>query len=122
MGEMRVVTSALSLARELHRFGEPILASQALALSPEDVAEVGRRIAAMHQSGEAERLWPEGPSAKAYLLASVELLEGAARPCSRTKRLPEKSLPKHLQAAEAERWAAAEPVARVFQETDASRR
>lgn len=118
MGDMSVVTSALSLARELHWYGEPDLASQALALSPGDVAEVGRRIGALHQSGEAKCLWPDGPSAKAYLLTVVERLEGAARPCSRTRRLPEKSLPKYLQATEAQRWSAAEQVARVSRETD----
>lgn len=110
------------MARELYRFGEPDLASEAFPLSPQEVAEVGLRIGVMHLSGEAERLWPNGPSAKAYLLAAVERLEGAARPCSRTRRLPETSLPAHLRSTEEERRAAAVPVARVLQQPGTDRR
>jgi hypothetical protein len=113
---MQVVTSSLSLARELWRYGEPALAEAALRLSPEDVADVGLRIGDLALSGEANRLWPDGPKDRAVLLAAVERLEGAPRPCARTRRLPEKSLPPDLQASEAQRWAAAEAVALVVTE------
>lgn len=113
---MHVVTSALSLARELYRYGEAELADRAFALEPEAVARIGSRMGTIHRSGEAERLWPDGPRNKAYLLAVIEDLEGSARPCKRTRRLPEKSLPTHLQATEEARWAASEPVSRALHE------
>lgn len=110
---MSVITSSLSLARELWRFGEPELAARALQLRPEEVADIGGRIGALHLSGEVAALWPHGPRDAAYLLAVVEHLEGSARPCSRSRRLPERDLPPELQATESERWEAANQVARV---------
>jgi hypothetical protein len=41
MGRMQVITSSLSLARELWRRGEPGLADAALQLSPDQIADVG---------------------------------------------------------------------------------
>jgi hypothetical protein len=101
-----VVTSALSLARQLWRYGEPDLAERALNLPPEDIANIGYRIAMLHRSGDSDRLWPEGPRNKAVILATIEWLEGSPRPSSRARRLPEKRLPLHLQATEEERWRA----------------
>jgi hypothetical protein len=114
VGGVFVVTSALSLARELFRYGETDLADRAAALSPEDVARIGVRIGELRQGAMTERVWPDGPPNAAYLLAVVEHLEGVARPCRRTRRLPEKSLPAHLQATEQERWDASVPVSRAM--------
>jgi hypothetical protein len=114
MGHMQVITSALSLARELWRYGEPDLADQALRLGPEQVADIGFRTGQLLSSEEADRLWPGGPRGdKAILLAAIEQLEGHARPCARNRRLPEKMLPAQLQATEAERLDAAQEVAQV---------
>lgn len=110
MGSMHVVTSPLSLARELFRYGEPGLAERALALSSDEVAVIGSRIGELHATGAHERIWPGGPRNADYLLGVVEHLEGVARPCARTRRLPETALPEHLRAREAQRWAAAMPV------------
>jgi hypothetical protein len=106
-----IVTSALSLARELWRYGEPDLAERAFHLPPEDVANIGYRIAMLLLSGDADRLWPDGPGDKAAILVVTEWLEGAPRPSSRVRRLPEKRLPLYLQATEAERWEATTEVA-----------
>jgi len=110
---MQVITSSLSLARELWRHGEPELARGALQLSPDQVADIGHRAGQLHISGEADRLWPDGPKGKIVLLAVIEQLEGRARPCARNRRLPEKTLPEELQVTEGALWAAAEEVARV---------
>lgn len=106
-----IVTSALSLARQLWRYGEPALAERALGLSPEDVAKIGYRSGMLVLSGDADRVWPDGPQDKAAVLAVMERLEGAPRPPRRARRLPEKRLPPHLQATEAERWHATTEVA-----------
>jgi hypothetical protein len=108
-----VITSSLSLARELWRHGEPELAGSALHLSPDEVADIGHRAGQLHMSGEADRLWPGGPSGKAVLLAVIEHLDGRARPCARNRRLPEKMLPEGLQAAEDARLATAQEVAQI---------
>lgn len=114
MGQMQVITSALSLARELWRYGEPELADRAFQLSPEQVADIGLRTGQLLSSREADRLWPSGPRGdKALLLAVIEQLEGRARPCARNRRLPEKTLPARLQATQGERLAAAQDVAEV---------
>jgi hypothetical protein len=105
-----IVTSALSLARQLWRFGEPDLAERAFHLPPEDVANIGFRIAMLLESGDADRLWPDGPGDKALILAVTEWLEGAPRRSSRMRRLPEKRLPVHLQATQAVRWEATNEV------------
>lgn len=106
MGETIIGTPAISLARELWRYGEPELAERAFALRPAEMARIGKRAGALLNSAEADRLWPDGPRYKALLLAGVEHLEGKPRPCPRTRRLPECNLPPHLQATEDERWAA----------------
>ncbi len=113
MPGMQVVTSSLSLARELWRYGEAELADRALHLSPDQVADIGQRAGQLHTSRQAEKLWPGGPGGKIVLLAAIELLEGRARPCARDRRLPEKMLPQQLQATEEERWAAAGEVAQI---------
>jgi hypothetical protein len=108
-----IVTSALSLARQLWRYGEPSLADRALELSPEDVAKLGHRSGTLVRSGDADRSWPDGPADKAILLAVTELLEGAPRRTRRGRRLPEHSLPTHLQSTEADRRQAATEVGRA---------
>jgi hypothetical protein len=106
-----IVISGLSLARELWRYGETGLASEAFALPPDEVLAIGRTMTAMMESGDDERLWPDGPEHnRAYVLAAIERLDGRARPPKRNRRLPEASLPEHLRATEAERAAAAMPV------------
>jgi hypothetical protein len=108
---LRILTSSLSLARQLWRYGEAALASRARSLKPKDLVELGERAGEIQLSGEGDRLWPDGPRAdKALLLAATELLEGKARPTQRTRRLPEGRLPAELQATEQERWEAANEV------------
>ena len=116
---MQMITSSLSLARELWRFGEPDLAEQALHLNPVDVGDVGARAGELYLTGEQTVLWPNGPSDRALPLAVVERLEGQPRPCVRSRRLPERSLPGHLQANEEERLAATLPVAAVVDRRNA---
>ena len=106
----RVITSPLSLARELWRYGEPELASRALSLSVDEVWDLGARVFDLANSGAADRAWPDGPRNKAYVLAAIEHLEGAPRPPKRARRLPEKRLPPELQATLEQRLAAAEPI------------
>jgi hypothetical protein len=105
------MTSSLSLARQLWRYGEAPLASRARKLKPKDLVELGERAGEIQLSGEGDRLWPDGPRTdKALLLAATELLEGKARPTQRIRRLPEGRLPAELQATEQERWDAASEV------------
>lgn len=111
-----IVTSALSLARELWRYGEPGLAQRALGLDPAEVLEIGRRAGRMILSGEADAAWPTGPKHGAVLLAATEHLEGRKRPCARTRRLPERSLPSELRAALEERRQAVLPVTMLLDE------
>ena len=62
----------------------------------------------------ADAAWadPSSTIAAAVMLAAIEHLEGRARPCRRTRRLPEKNLPDPLRLSEDARWAASEPVRR----------
>ena len=114
MGRFVITMPAVSYARELWRFGEKDLAYRAAAMDAGECADVGERAGQLSLSGEAPRLWPGGPSgySSAILLAVIEHLEGRARPCSRTRRAPAKSLPPEWQLSEEQRWAAIEPVAR----------
>lgn len=108
---LRIVTSSLSLARQLWRYGEPELATKARRLRPAKLLELGERAGELEVSGEGERLWPDGPkSDRALLLAATELLDAKARPTKRARRLPEKKLPAELQATEQELWDAANEV------------
>jgi hypothetical protein len=118
---MVVVTSSLSLARELWRYGEPELADAAADLSAEDVLAVGKRAGSLAMSGDAARLWPNGPSGAAVMLAAVERLEGWARPCRLARRLPEKRLPERFQAGLEARLAAASEVAAVMDRENAAK-
>jgi hypothetical protein len=114
MGRFVITIPPISIARELWRFGEPALSEQAAVLTASQAADIGERAGILHQSGEASRMWPGGPSGvtPAVMLAAIEYLEGTARPCGRSRRLPEKQLPENLQATEDELWAASEPVSR----------
>jgi hypothetical protein len=114
VGRFVITVPTVSIARELWRFGEAELAARAAHLTSSDTADIGERAGVIHQSGEATRLWPDGPSgvSAALMLATIEHLEGLARPCSRARRLPEKNLPPELQVSEADRWTAIEPVSR----------
>lgn len=95
----RIMTSSLSLARELWRYGEAQLADRARRLKPKDMIELGERAGEIQASGEGDRLWSDGPRGdKALLLAATELLEGTARPTQRARRLPEARLPAELLA------------------------
>lgn len=95
--------------------GEPDLATQAADLSAEQAADIAIRAGELHESGEVLAVWPYGPrgTTPALMLAAVEYLEGALRPCARSRRLPQKNLPPALQATEAELWAALTPVAQA---------
>lgn len=112
----QLITSQLSMARELWRFGEPELAERALRLSADQVLAMGRRVVEIASSGQAERLWPDGPRDRAFLLAAIEAVEGVPRPAPRHRRRPEHDLPPHLQATEAERWQSLKPVSDRFHE------
>jgi hypothetical protein len=120
MGSMQIITSSLSLARQLWRYGEPELADRALLLTPTEVADIGARAGVLF-AAQADGLWPHGPGDRALMLAATEHLEGLARPCQRVRRLPEKSLPANLQASQDQRWAAALPVAAVVDARHAGR-
>jgi hypothetical protein len=120
-GTVRIITPALSIARELWRYGEPELAERALRLSPNEVLDIGARAGNLIMTRAAASLWPEGPRGSEVLLATFEYLEGAARPASRVRRLPEHRLPQHLQATEEERWRAASVVSEVMTARHAKR-
>lgn len=113
-GTTQVVTSALSIGRELWRYGEPELAKRALSLSPIEVLRIGARAGELIVSKQAAVLWPDGPRGSETLLAAVEKFEGASRPLRRRRRLPERALPRELQATLEERWQAAAEVADVM--------
>jgi hypothetical protein len=106
-----MVTSSLSLARQLWRYGEPELARKARALRPAKMIQLGDRAGEIQLSGAGDRLWPDGPrDDTALLLAATELFEGKARPTQRNRRLPEKKLPAELQATEPDLWEAANEI------------
>lgn len=117
MGEFVITMPAVSYARELWRYGEQDLARRAAVMSPAECADVGVRAGELSATGEASRLWPGGPRGHttAVLLAVVEHLEGCARPCARTRRAAESSLPAQWQLTEDQRWAALEPVVRAME-------
>jgi hypothetical protein len=94
-----MVASALDLARRLFMYGESDLAERAVDLPPAEVLEIGRRIVSITKSGEAARLWPDGPGDRPVVLATIEWLEGAPRRPQRATPLPETSLPVNLQAS-----------------------
>jgi hypothetical protein len=110
-----VVTSSLALARALWVYGEPELAGRALSLSPDAVLDVGVRVATLMESGEAAKAWPDGPRERPVLLAVVEHLEGAYRPCRLDVSLPKADLPAELQATEKQLSKAADPVNRAME-------
>ena len=109
-----LITSPLSIARELWRYGEAGLAERAMAMAPDDVLDLGVRVMRIYESGEGERLWPGGPKDKAFVLAAIEQLEGIARPARRRIRRSESQLPKELQATRVERLEAATTVSSVL--------
>ena len=108
MGQFSIVMPAVSYARELWRFGEPELATRAALLTPGECLDLGDRAGALVLSGQAKSAWPQGPHehASGPLLAAIEHFEGALRPCSRNRRLPEKALPNEWQLSEEQRWEA----------------
>jgi hypothetical protein len=60
-------------------------------------------------------MWPDGPrGSRPVLLAGIEFLEGEVRPASRTRSRPDRAMPEELLSTEAERMAAANDVAREF--------
>jgi hypothetical protein len=77
-----ITIPAVSIARELWRFGGAGLAIRASRLAPKEAADIGEGAGDLHRSGEASQIWPHGPRgvATAVMLAAVEHLEGAARP------------------------------------------
>lgn len=99
---MVITISPVSLAEELWRFGEDDLARRALALSPSAAADIGERAGELGISGVDKIIWPSGPgtSARLYLLAAIEHLDGALRPCVRDRRRPVAALPAELAVTE----------------------
>lgn len=95
-----VITSGLQIARELWRYGEHELAERAKALAPEEVVKVGNLTSRMHRASAFDRIWPDWPRPAALPLAAIAYFEGVPRRPKRSRRLPEASLPEHLQASE----------------------
>ncbi len=103
---MQVVTTPLSLARDLWRYGEDDLVVAALVLSAEQVADIGARAGAlMLDPDTANAIWPGLPRQGFLLIAALEVLAGSARPAKRSRRRAEKAMPVNLVASEAARWA-----------------
>ena len=103
---MQVVTTPLSLARNLWRYGEDDVVESALALSAEQVADIGGRAGElMLDTAAANAIWPGLPGNGYLLIAALEVLDGSPRPPKRSRRRPEKTMPANLVASEAERWA-----------------
>jgi hypothetical protein len=115
---VRVTAPPISIARELWRYGEPQLAAAALRISLRDALRISVRAGELFLSGTADRVWADGPQTmrRPLLVAAIEHLEGAARPPSRRRRLPERSLPPELQATEEERWNALGEMSRLESE------
>jgi hypothetical protein len=115
-GRMRLITSSLSMARQLWRYGEPELAERALVLKPRAVLAIGDRAVELFHEGAAAKVWPGGPKDGEIMLAVIEHLDGVPRPCRRVRRLPESELPPHLQATLAARYEATRPVEAALDE------
>jgi hypothetical protein len=103
---IRVVTTPLSLARNLWRYGEDELVEAALALSAEQVADIGERAGElMSDRAAANAIWPGLPERGYILIAALEMLDGSSRRAKRSRRRAENAMPANLVAGEAERWA-----------------
>ena len=103
---IQVVTTPLSLARELWRYGEDDLVESALSLSAERVADIGQRAGElMLDTAAANAIWPGLPERGYLVIAAVEALDGSSRPPNRSRRRSEKLLPVGLVASVDERWA-----------------
>ena len=100
-----VITTPLSLARVMWWYGEDELWPAALELTPETVADLAPRFAALRAVPERlEILWPGAPIADAYLvLGTIEHLEGQERPAVRRHRRGG-PMPDELDRSEEERW------------------
>ena len=95
---LTILTSSMSLARLLWRYGEDGLWRDALELSPERVASVGAH------AGELALEQPGMGTDGALTAAAIECLEGAVRRPTRTCRRPEKDMPQELAASEGDLW------------------
>jgi hypothetical protein len=103
---MQVVTTPLSIARNLWRYGEDDLMESALALSADQVADIGARAGElMSDTAHANAIWPGLPRNGYLLIAAIEVLDSSSRPAKRSRRRAEKTMPASLVASEAERWA-----------------
>lgn len=91
-----VITSPLSLARQLWFYGEDALWERALELSPEAVADIGERAGRLAMN-------PDGDRKTALVRAAIAHLEGSLRAPARMRRRPEKNLPARLIATEERR-------------------
>lgn len=111
-----MVTSALSLGRELWRFGEVDLAEQARGLPPGDVRALGERAGQRVLSKAAEALWPGGPRNSAVLLAAIERLEGPPPTVPADSKAARERPSASLAGHRAERWEAVAEVAQVMDE------
>ena len=100
-----VITSPLSLARELWWYGEDGLWGAALGLAPAVVADLAPRFAELRCAPEVvELLWAGAPLADAHLvLGTIEHLEGRPRPAARRHRRGG-PMPDELDRGETERW------------------
>jgi hypothetical protein len=117
-GQVVIISSGMSIAQDLWRFGEPGLADRMLPLSPELVADIGERAGAMYIAGEVRRHWPAAPASEAraaLVLVAIAEFEGRPRPPARGRRLRKSSLPSHLTASDEDLWKANNEVAKVVE-------
>lgn len=107
-----IITSALQEAQDLWHYGEPGIAEKVLALSPDEILDVGVRAGQLMETGDDRRIWPDsnGGAWMAWVIAAIEAIEGVARPPRRRRRLPASAVPGHLQATSSELSEAADPV------------
>ena len=109
---LTILTSPMSLARLLWRYGEDGLWQDALGLSPEKVASIGSF------AGELALAHPGMGTNEALIAAAIENLEGTIRPPARTRRRSNKEMPPDLAATEDDLWSdpGCSTVTRIAQE------
>src|SRR5437762_7062818 len=83
-----LVTSSLSIARDLWRYGEPELVQRALKLDTDEVVDVGIAAMQLLENGRLNQVWPNPPKNGALAVAAIERFEGKSRPPRRRTRAP----------------------------------
>jgi hypothetical protein len=99
VGQFHIVTSPRMLAGMLWAYGEDALWERALQLPAETVADIGERAGVLAlDAALADRISPDRPRAISWVLvvATIEALEGRARPPARRRRRPDRAKPEGL--------------------------